>query len=206
MVFAIFTFFAFVFRKKNRKIRKVRKVKKQKSRKTRKVQKIQKVEKQKNDPFRLFYFSCFSCFSTFRARSHFSNFREKTDLEVFRFSTFLLFVFFLFFDLSRMRRTGPLFIFLKKSDVQVFQQFSIFYARGRFLFFRTFEQSSGRLAFLYFLSRMNLVSQSLCCAPLPLIFSFCCRGARQFFRLHLRGGLGWWFGSLGNQCFQSILF
>ena len=128
------------------------------------MQKIQKVEKLKNDPFRLVYFSCFSCFSTFRARSHFSIFRIfekkqiKTDLEVFRFSTFLLFVFFLFFDFSRMRRTGPLFIFLKKTDVQVFQQFSIFWARGRFLFFRTFEQSSGHLAFLYFLSRTNLVS------------------------------------------------
>ena len=151
-------------------------------------------------------FFAFFDFSRTEPLFDFSTFREKTDLEVFRFSTFLLFVFFLFFDLSRMRRTGPLFIFLKKSDVQVFQQFSIFYARGRFLFFRTFEQSSGRLAFLYFLSRTNLVSKSLCCAPLPLIFSFCCRGARQFFRLHLRGGLGWWFGSLGNQCFQSILF
>ena len=130
----------------------------------------------------------FSRFSTFRARSHFSIFRiseKKTDLEVFRFSTFLLFAFFLFFDFpaifvknqstsfsavfhflrtwplfySRMQRTGPLLIFLQKSDVQVFQQFSIF----------------------LFLASMNLVFVVLVLCTLTTYFSFCCRGARQFY-------------------------
>ena len=29
--------------------------------------------------------------------------------------------------------------------------------------------------------------------------------SRPYFSLRLRGGLGWWFGSLGNHCLQHIL-
>ena len=137
------------------------------------------------------FFRVFSTFSRTEPLFRFFDFFEKkTDLEVFRFSTFLLFVFFLFFDLSRMRRTGPLFIFLKKSDVQVFQQFSIFYARGRFLFFRTFEQSSGRLAFLYFLSRTNLGFVVLVLCTLTTYFFLLLQRGKTILQVTLT----WWFG------------
>ena len=103
--------------------------------------------------FPLFYFSTFRVFPVFRLSAIFVKNQSTSFSADFHFlRTWPLFY-------SRMQRTGPLLIFCKNQMYKFFSSFP----------------------FSYFLASMNLVFVVLVLCTLTTYFSFCCRGARQFY-------------------------
>ena len=192
MVFAIFTFFAFVFRKKNRKIRKVRKVK---NRKVEKQEKCKKYKKQKSRKAILFDFSTFRVFRVFRLFAHGATFR--------------------FFDFSRKNRFGsfPLFYFSTFRVFPVFRPFAHAAHRAAFHFFEKVRCTSFSAVFhflrtrpLFIFSHFRTIiwTSGFPLFPIQDEFGFVvlvlCTLTTYFFLLLQRGKtilqvtLTWWFG------------